>query len=122
MRIQKGMFLFAKEGDVPSSEVYDFGPYHYGPMSSQVYSDIELLEAEGLVRGEPVPGYTWKRYNATPAGTDVARNLLAEEADENAARQLAAIKRDVAGKTFNALLRDVYERYPEYATRSVFSG
>lgn len=121
VRIQKGMFLFAQEADVTGEETYDFGPYLYGPMSSQVYSDIEYLEAEGLVHGEPVPGYTWKRYKATPPGIDVARNLL-KEADGVASRKLFEIKQDVASKTFNALLRDVYARYPDFATRSVFSG
>lgn len=121
VRIQKGMFLFAQEADVPADEKYDFGPYHYGPMSSQIYTDVERLEADGLVRGEPLQGYTWKRYTASPAGIDVARNLL-EDADAAASRKLFEIKQDVASKTFNALLRDVYERYPKYATRSVFSG
>jgi uncharacterized protein YwgA len=122
VRIQKGMFLFAHEGGVPADDVYDFGAHLYGPMSSDVYRDIESLEAEGLIRGEPVPGYTWKRYTATPPGVDVARNLLAEEAEPEAARKLFEIKTDVASKTFNTLLRDVYARYPDFATRSVFSG
>jgi len=121
VRIQKGMFLFSQEAGAPREEVYDFGAYQYGPMSSQIYSDIERLEVEGLVRGEPVPGYSWKRYTATAAGIDLAREIL-EGADGDVARQLTEIKREVAGKTFNALLRDVYARYPEYARRSVFSG
>jgi uncharacterized protein YwgA len=122
VRIQKGMFLFAQEADVPADERYDFGAYLYGPMSSRVYSDIEYLEAEGLIRGEPVPGYTWKRYTATPPGIDVARHLLEDDADATASRKLFEIKKEVASKTFNALLKDVYARYPDYATRSVFSG
>ena len=121
VRIQKGMFLFAQEGDLPDNEVYTFAPYSYGPMSPQIYSDLEYLEATGLIRGEPVPGYTWKRYTVTTAGMETARHLL-EEADGGAARKLYEIKQGVAGKTFNALLRDVYARYPDYATRSVFSG
>ncbi|MEX0682300.1 MAG: hypothetical protein WD981_04695 [Gaiellaceae bacterium] len=121
VRIQKGMFLFAQEGGVSDEETYDFGPYQYGPMSSELYADLDRLEAEGLIRGEPVPGYTWKRYTVTPGGMDVARHLL-EDADGQAARRLFEIKHDVASKTFNALLRDVYTRYPKYATRSVFRG
>lgn len=122
VRIQKGMFLFAQEGGVPGDEAYSFGPYHYGPMSSQIYSDVERLEADGLIHGTPVQGYTWKRYTTTPGGIDVARHLLEEDADPEAAQRLFAIKQDVSSKTFNSLLRDVYARYPDYATRSVFSG
>jgi uncharacterized protein YwgA len=121
VRIQKGMFLFSEEGEIPAEERYDFGPYQYGPMSSQVYADLDGLEAEGLIRGEPVQGYTWKRYTAAATGIARARELL-QGADRDAARTLFDIKQDVASKTFNALLRDVYARYPQYATRSVFSG
>jgi uncharacterized protein YwgA len=121
VRLQKGMFLFANEGGVPIEETYDFRPYLYGPMSSQVYRDIDELEADGLVRSEPVPGYTWKRYKPTAAGADAGRRLL-DAADSSATRKLYDIKNDVASKPFNALLRDVYGRYPDYATRSVFSG
>lgn len=121
VRIQKGMFLLAQEGELPDEETYTFAAYSYGPMSPQIYSDLEYLEATGLLRGEPVSGYTWKRYMATAAGMDMARHLL-DEADGAAARKLYEIKRDVASKTFNSLLRDVYARYPEYATRSVFRG
>ncbi len=121
VKIQKGMFLMAMEGGLPEEERYTFSPYLYGPMSSAIYSDVERLEADGLIEGEPVPGYTWKRYKATPAGIDVARHLL-EDADGDAARKLYEIKQLVAAQSFPTLLRDVYVRYPEYATRSVFSG
>lgn len=121
VKIQKGLFLMAMEGGLPENERYSFSPYLYGPMSSAIYQDVEHLESNGLIRGEPVPGYTWKRYTPTPAGVDVARGLL-EKADARAARKLFEIKQQVAGQSFPTLLRDVYARYPEYATRSVFSG
>ena len=121
VKIQKGKFLMAMEGGLPDNENYAFRPYLYGPMSSPIYSDVERLEAEGLIEGDVVPGYTWKRYKATAAGIDVARNLL-EDADPNGARKLFEIKRHVAAQRFPDLLRDVYAQYPQYATRSVFSG
>lgn len=121
VRIQKGMFLFAQEGGVSKTEGYEFEPLHYGPMSKQVYADVDRLVADGLIRGEAVPGYTWKRYTITPAGMDVAKHLY-EDADELPMQRLYAIKQDVSTKSFNALLRDVYARYPPYAVKSVFSG
>ena len=121
VKIQKGMFLFAMEGDRPAEERYIFTPYLYGPMSSEIYRDVERLEADGLVYGERVPGYTWRRYSATPAGLDSARALL-ESANAEAARRLHDIKQRVAQQTFTTLLRDVYARYPRYAERSIFSG
>jgi uncharacterized protein YwgA len=121
VKIQKGMFLMAMEGELPEAESYGFSPYLYGPMSREIYRDVERLEENGLVRGEPVPGYSWKRYTATAGGTEVARHLL-DEADPRAARKLFEIKEQVASQSFPTLLRDVYARYPQYATRSVFSG
>jgi uncharacterized protein len=122
VRIQKGMFLLSQEGGLPAEQTYDFRAYHYGPMSSAVYNDLEYLEATGLIEGTPVPGYSWQRYKATTRGVEEARTLLHEQADSAAAHKLYEIKQDVASKNFNDLLRDVYARYPAYATQSVFTG
>jgi uncharacterized protein YwgA len=121
VRIQKGMFLLAKEGGLPEDEVYDFGAYHYGPMSSAVYDDVDELEAAGLIRGEKVPGYSWKRYRPTTKGIEAARAMKGE-ASRDGVRKLFEIKQHVVSKTFSGLLREIYAKYPEYASRSVFSG
>jgi uncharacterized protein len=120
VKIQKGMFLFAMEADVPDHEKYEFRPYNYGPMSPQIYSDLEALEAEGHISSEKAPGYSWRYYRPTESGIERAR-ALRDAADRDAVHKLFEIKADVAQKSFNALLRDVYERYPAYAARSVFS-
>lgn len=120
VRLQKGMFLFAMEASVPDDEKYDFRPYNYGPMSSEVYADVEALEVIGHLAGEQSPGNSWKRYRATQSGIEHARELLAD-ADRDAVQKLFEIKAFVMARSFNALLNDVYDRYPEYASRSVFS-
>ncbi len=50
------------------------------------------------------------------------RELLGEAKAEHgeSARHLYETKHSVASMTFNSLLEDVYERYPEYATESLF--
>lgn len=121
VRIQKGMFRFANESGVPEDERYGFAPYHYGPMSRQVYADVDKLEARGLISGTPVEGYSWKRYRATPTGVETAR-AVAARADRDALGQLFELKRQLTGQSFAELLRDVYSRYPEYAENSVFRG
>ena len=35
-------------------------------------------------------------------------------------RESYEIKRDIVAKTFSGLLNDVYDRYPQYAEKSVF--
>jgi hypothetical protein len=120
VRLQKGMFLFAQESKVGADEKYSFIPYNYGPMSSAIYSDLDNLVAEGLVEAVPVQGQSWCRYLPTPLGLDRGRELLAQDQSNSAAKQLHAIKQEVATKSFSAVLEDVYERYPDFAAKSVF--
>ncbi|HEY3435362.1 MAG TPA: hypothetical protein VGK41_06890 [Solirubrobacterales bacterium] len=120
VRLQKGMFLDAQENGAAAGEKYTFVPYNYGPMSAQIYSDLERLVAEGLVAENPVEGQSWSRYVPTEKGLEVGRELLAQEVSGEVAKGLHQIKKEVASKTFKALLEDVYERYPAYASESVF--
>jgi uncharacterized protein YwgA len=120
IRLQKGMFLFAQDEVSREDERYQFVPYNYGPMSAQIYKDLERLESEGHVEAISVEGQSWARYVATENGLIHARDLLKQEKSEEVARRLHAIKRDVASKTFSALLDDVYDRYPAYAAKSIF--
>ncbi len=72
IRLQKGMFLFAQESAAGEDEKYSFVPYNYGPMSAQIYSDLDRLVADGVVEAAPERGQSWSRYSATirrgPAG------------------------------------------------------
>lgn len=120
IRLQKGMFLFAQDEASHEDERYEFVPYNYGPMSPQIYKDLERLEDEGHVEAISVEGQSWARYVATERGLIRARDLLGKEQSEAAARRLHAIKQEVASKTFSAILDDVYDRYPEYAANSIF--
>jgi uncharacterized protein YwgA len=122
VRLQKGMFLLAHEGGVPADEAYHFEPYNYGPMSRELYRDLDALEAAGLVERVDVPGQSWQRYRASERGLAAAQALINQAGPEtqDSARRLYEIKRDISAKTFSGLLSDVYERYPLYATKSVF--
>jgi uncharacterized protein YwgA len=122
VRLQKGMFLFRQESDVPADQKYEFRPYNYGPMSRGIYDDLDRLVSDGLAETTPVEGQSWSRYRSTERGVERARKLLDEAMAEHprAARYLFDTKQSVASMTFDGLLEDVYERYPEYATRSLF--
>jgi uncharacterized protein YwgA len=120
VRLQKGMFLFAKDDASSAGERYRFVPYNYGPMSVQIYKDLDELVSRGLAEALPVSGQSWSRYAPTEKGLDRAKELISHDPSPEAARRLHAIKRDVASKSFRAVLEDVYERYPEYASKSVF--
>ncbi len=115
IQIMKGMFLFVMETGEP---LYGFGPYLYGPFSSDVYRDLDRLIAEGLVRAEPVPGQTWSVYTSTEMGRDRARDILAR-APGNLVAQLESIKQYVMAVSFAELLRDIYRKYPRFAPEAV---
>ena len=114
VRLQKGMFLFAQETDVPSGEKYSFRPYNYGPMSADIYSDLDELVARGLVEEVPVEGQSWSRYRPTKEGVQLGVELLddAKAEHDDAARHLFDTKRSVATMSFNALLEDVVRPIP----------
>jgi uncharacterized protein len=122
VRIQKGMFLFARETDVPATQKYDFRPYNYGPMSRQIYDDLDALVAGDLVEQVPVRGQSWTLYRATTAGVARGNELVAQASDvyPKAVEHLFVTKGAVASVSFEELLTDVYDRYPDMATKSVF--
>jgi hypothetical protein len=124
VRIQKGLFLLSREAPVELGEVYQFAPYDYGPFASEIYVDVARLVEDGLAIGEEVPGYTWRRYRATPSGLRRAQELVAHltPQQQEALRYLHAAKRDVLPRSFQQLLHYVYSRYPEFRERSVFNG
>jgi hypothetical protein len=123
VRVQKGMFLFARSGDVPQREQYDFRPYDYGPMSSAIYSDLDALVAKGIIEPHPVSGKSWFRYTATDEGRAAAGQCLMKltgEVEKENARRLFDIKQEISGVSFNQLLDRVYRDHPDMAVNSVF--
>lgn len=121
IRIQKGMFLFAMESGSPPREVYEFEPYNWGPLSRRIYFDLEEFLAERLAERVPVPGQTYAQYRRTSTGTEAAE-ALARRADTNRTAILDQIRQKVTSTSFDDLLRDVYGRYPDSATKSLFRG
>ena len=119
VRIQKGMFLLAKEGGLPPSEVYKFEPYNWGPYSRSLRNDLDRLTAEGFVQTRNVSGYSWSRYSLTTDGLAYARRLL-KDTPSDICHSVIAIKRRITALSFSRLLQDVYANYPEYATKSLF--
>jgi hypothetical protein len=131
IRVQKAMFLFAQEAGRPAGERYSFVAYNYGPMSRDVYRDVEALVRRGLLERRPVDGQRWSSLRATDAGHARARELLEaalarggaavpRPGESAAVARLREIVRTVRALDFAGLLDIVYGRYPEYAQRSVF--
>jgi uncharacterized protein YwgA len=124
VRVQKSLFLLSKEaGDhLGAGEAYDFVAYNYGPMSKDIYTDLDDLVDSGLARREPVEGQNWSRVKTSPQGLLEAEKLVKNLGAQRpaAARALYDIKQLVSKMTFGELVEYVYDRWPEYEERTIF--
>lgn len=118
VRIMKGIFLLIMDGKLDDPPPYNFEPYHYGPVSLQIYDDLAELVEEGTIEALAVPGYSWRKYRLSPEG--MARyEELHTDLELDVAQEIDRVKELVASLSFRALLRHIYSRYPEYAVNSV---
>jgi len=118
IRVMKGMFLFSQEGPPQVRRLYNFKPYDYGPFDTQIYHDLDLLEALGMVRSDVVSGTNRRIYRLTEKAQQHF-GMLETAAPEAPLAALRGIKRRVTSLSFLDLLKHVYERYPDYAAKSV---
>jgi hypothetical protein len=100
---QKLLFLYTREGECSPS--YDFVPYRFGCFSFTSYADKRRLVEQELIED----GETWK---LTDQGRRIAR------AGEKSPLPMARFARQYKSLRGNALVADVYQRYPYFATRS----
>jgi uncharacterized protein YwgA len=116
VRLQKGMFLFARTHPLSVDQQYRFKPYDYGPMSPTIYRDLDDLVDLGLLTRHPVPGKRWSRYAATDLGRTMAEKRLRQlsEQDKAAARRLYEIKQRVATTSFQRAARERLPRPSGY--------
>ena len=118
IRVMKGMFLLSKQRCDALQSLYTFEPYDYGPFDKHVYYDLDRLETEGLIVSEPVPHTNRRTFRLTRRGRERVEDL--ETVVPRAARvAVTEVKELVTSMGFMPLLRYVYEKYPEYAARSV---
>lgn len=105
-------FLVRHETNIPDRHsFYDFVPYLYGPFSFLLSRELFNLQRDGyLVASERSIGLA-----------DTTASLVEAEVARLPASTLEVVNRTVvryAGVPQRQLLRDVYKRYPWYATRS----
>jgi hypothetical protein len=100
---QKLLFLYTREGE--STPSYDFVPYRFGCFSFTSYADKRRLAEQELIED----GETWK---LTEKGRRLAR------AGEKSPLPMARFAKQYKSLRGNALVADVYQRYPYFATRS----
>lgn len=113
--LMKYLFLVQMEGSSTRRRFYHFVPYHYGPFAKELYSDLEKLQDEGLVRVESDPEEEKTKIAlADPARIDEELGALPDDLKQD----VATIIETYGELDHNALLKTVYEKYPAYARRS----
>lgn len=121
VQLQKSLFLLGRflPQDVGPS-YYRFIPYNYGPFCVDVYRDAEKLEREGLVN-IPRPEGNLPTYRVAKVGEDRARRV----ARMLSLQQSEYVRRVVEwtqSLSFPALVRAIYQQFPEFKQNSVFQG
>lgn len=105
-------FLLRQETDVrQDATFYDFVPYRFGPFSFALYRELELLIHQSYVVQDE-DGYLLDKSMAADT-----RRLISglPPALRSSVRTVNA---SYAAKSQRSLVRDVYARYPWYATKS----
>lgn len=104
MDFQKLLFLYTKECEEKPS--YEFVPYRFGGFSFTSYADKRRLIETGLLEEDE------HQWQLTKEGRHEAmRRPVSPE-------RVARFCREQAGLRGNALIAEIYRRYPYYATRS----
>jgi type I restriction enzyme S subunit len=112
--LMKYVFLFQMEGS-SRRRFYHFVPYHYGPFARELYTDLERLQAEGLINVDSETDEVKTRIAlADPAKADAALAELPDDLKEDVATIIDAY----GDLDHNALLKTIYDKYPTYTTKS----
>lgn len=144
-RLQKLLFLLWKEGkfyeNVPN--LYGFQAYDFGPCMDDLYDDLDFAQEIGFVNVKEVPsgneydsgdedaflldfGFrlpkspTRRDFSLTESGMAAAKEIFDALQEEDRER-LIKIKKRFNDMPFFDLLRYVYQRYPNFAKKSVLS-
>jgi uncharacterized protein (DUF488 family) len=104
IELQKYLFLFTQLCQQDKS--YEFVPFRYGCFSFQSYADRRKLVDMGVISPDPD---SWQLAD----DTDYAGQLAASEREK-----LSLFRAKYAGITGEALIREVYTRFPYYVIRS----
>lgn len=121
VRLQKAVFLMTHSGHPGWGELSDFRPYNWGPYSSQLTEDVRILKQSNLLTEEEFPGSQYGTYRTLPAGESKAQ-LVWSQLSEREQDYFRRVREYVSAKSFQQLLREVYAKFPQYATASRFRG
>lgn len=113
----KGLFLLSRTLE-PLAGQYSFTPYDFGPFDSRVYRDLDALQARGFIESTNVGIGRRREFWLTDQGKLRFEDLKAT-ISEGEFNEIQTAKTYVTSLGADALLSDVYERFPEFRSRSI---
>ncbi|WGX97155.1 hypothetical protein [Nocardioides sp. L-11A] len=129
IRMQKAVFLVTREASGMRrdrkeasllrqwSDAYVYEPYNWGPYSSRLNDDLGTLQRRGLMILSFAGDARYGRYVLTQSGVGLVERVW-HSIGRDTCDLLASVRTWVTSRDFNSLLREVYEEFPEYATKS----
>ena len=151
-RLQKLLFLLEHEAKLkPQGADFQFEPWKFGPVSKELYDDLEKLENLGFLESEPVSapstaeldeyGLSFddlmggeesqssvetleeKQYRLTTRGLDwITKQQRNDPPKAAAVEEVRRLKSKYAGLSLKDLLYYVYTKYPTMTTASEIRG
>ena len=122
-RLQKQLFLAQKKLQDHKIEMpYSFRPYHYGPYCKEIYSDINLLEKEGIIKEEEITDYYGgivRVFSLTPQGIKEAQSLIKNTAICAQFNIIQAVKKEYNSMSVVDLVDFTHKAFKDYAKNSV---
>lgn len=112
IELVKWMFLLRHETSLgKESAFYDFVPYRFGPFSFALYRELSTLQRDGYVTDEHPQLSLAKatREEARERSSDLPKDWM------RAIREVVVRR---GSQSQDELLRDIYTRYPWFATKS----
>ncbi len=108
LRLVKLSFLLRQTAEgIPSSTLYDFIPYHYGPYSFTLIHELRSAERDGWVR-------------ITDSGVELLRSTEIElsKLERAVANEIDSLTRRYRNVSTTKLVSRVYAVYPWYTSRA----
>ena len=146
-RLQKLLFLLKEEAKLSPStgKGFEFTAWKFGPVSKELYDDLEKLENLGLLRSEPVAmsstterdefdlsfddlmgdeesqsrdSLEEKQYSLTPEGLGWVQAHFHPVKEKKTLDTVRRIKTKYGALSLQDLLHYVYTKYPEMTSQS----
>ncbi len=120
-RLQKLLFLLTSKFNLKNN--LNFQPNRYGPFSSNLNEEIKNLMDQGLIketndRESKELGYL---YTINDQKQEEINKKIAKM-DSSVINKLHEIVEEFGKMPLNKLLKYVYQRYPEFTTKSLWRG